>query len=117
MKINIKALENVKARSAWENGVKKYAIEMLKGIENVDAICSKEELKKAILNGAKDWKEYSYGGCALVYDVYIAERLCNRTEMKRTHGGERQPNNNENWLDVQARALEQAYHMIIDICF
>lgn len=83
MKINIKALENVKVRSAWGKGVKEYAIEMLESIENVDAIQSKEELKKAILNGADSFRDYSYGGCALIYNADIAVRLCNRTELKR----------------------------------
>lgn len=116
MTINIKALENVKARSAWMKGVKAYVIEMLEGIENADVIHSKEELKKAILNGADSFEDYSYGGCALVYNEDIAARLCNRTELKKTQGGKREPNSHENWLDVQARALEQAYYMIIEFC-
>ena len=86
MIINIKALENVKACSAWKKGVKAYAIEMLKSIENADVINSKEELKKAILNGAVNWKNYSYGGCALVYNCDIAERLCTRSEFHKVCG-------------------------------
>lgn len=117
MTINKKSLENVKVRSAWMKGVKVYAIEMLEGIGNADVIHSKEELKKAILNGADSFEDYSYGGCALVYNADIAARLCNRTELKKTQGGKRQPNSHENWLDVQARALVQAYQMIINICF
>ena len=116
MTINIKALENVKARSAWMKGVKAYAVEMMEGIENADAIHSKEELKKAILNGAFNWKNYSYGGCALVYNRDIAERLCTPSEFRKVCGGLYNPNKYENWLDVQARALEQAYYMISEFC-
>ena len=116
MKINIKALENVKARSAWKNGLKKYAVEMLESIENADVINSKEELKKAILNGAFSWRDYSYGGCTLVYNRDIAERLCTPSEFHKVYGGLHNPNRYENWLDVQARALEQAYYMIIEFC-
>jgi hypothetical protein len=83
MTINIKALGNVKASSAWKKGVKAYAIEMLESIENADVINSKEELKKAILNGAFNWKDYSYGGCTLVYNRDIAERLCTPSEFKK----------------------------------
>ena len=116
MTINIKAFKNVKARSAWMKGVKAYAIEMLEGIENADVIKSKEELKKAILNGAINWKDYSYGGCTLVYNRDIAERLCTPSEFRKVCGGLHNPNRYENWLDVQARALEQAYYMIIEFC-
>lgn len=116
MTINIKALENVKARSAWMKGVKAYAVVMMEGIENADAIHSKEELKKAILNGAFNWKNYSYGGCALVYNRDIAERLCTPSEFRKVCGGLYNPNKYENWLDVQARALEQAYYMISELC-
>ena len=107
--MNLKA---IKPRSAWENGVILYALEMLEGTENHEVIYSKKELKKVILDGAQDWKEYSYAGCALVYNADIAARLCNRTELKKTQGGKRQPNRYENWLDVQARALSQAFEML-----
>lgn len=69
-----KGLENVKPRSAWMKDVKEYTLEMLESIENADVIYSKEELKKAVLSGADSWEEYSYGGCALVYNFDIAEK-------------------------------------------
>ena len=69
-------------------------------------------VKKALLNGADSWDQYSWGGCALIYNWEIAERLCNPSELKKTRGGERRPNSREEWLDVQARALYQASRMI-----
>lgn len=66
-----------------------------------------------MLNGARDWSEYSYGGCSLIYDGDIAERLCTPGELKRTRHGERRPNSREGWLDVQARALSQACSRVI----
>ena len=114
------ALEETKTRSAWKRGVKVYALEMLDGLEEAidGGYFDREDLeaprmaKKALLNGADSWDQYSWGGCALIYDWEIAERLCNPSELKKTRGGERRPNSREEWLDVQARALCQAARMI-----
>ena len=104
------ALEKEKACSAWEKGVIIYAIEIL---DNMDD--KKEITEKNLLNGAKDWKEYSYGGCSLIYDVDICHRLCTPSEIKKTKDGERRPNKQEIWMDVQARALYQAARLIMKI--
>jgi len=98
------------ARSAWRRGVKAYALEMIEGAEG--ELASVADLKKELLNGARTWKEYSEGGCALIYDADIAERLCAPSEYRRTREGQRVPNSRETWLDVQARALGQAATLI-----
>ena len=69
-------------------------------------------LQKELLNGADNWRQYSEGGCALIYDADIAERLCSPSELKRCKGGERQPNSRENWIECQARALGQAANLV-----
>ena len=102
-------IESIKRRSAWERGVKEYALEM---IESAEVPLTKENAKAVLLNGADSWAHYSEGGCALIYDADIAERLCSPSELKRVRGGDRQPNSRETWLDVQARALFQAYNFI-----
>ena len=94
------------ARSAWRRGVKEYALEMIEGAEEGFAPVS-------LLNGAESWRAYSYGGCALIYDADIAERLCSPSEFRKTREGERAPNSRETWLDVQARALGQAATLIV----
>ena len=53
-------------------------------------------------------QKYSYGGCSLIYDSQIAERLCTPSEFKKKDGGRLAPNSKESWLDVQTRALYQA---------
>ena len=63
----------------------------------------------AALNGARNWSDYSWGGSAFVYDRDIAAALCTPSELRRTRNGERRPNSREEWLDVQARALHQAF--------
>jgi len=98
------------ARSAWKRGIKAYALEMIEGAEG--ELSSFTDLKKELLNGAANWREYSYGGCALIYDGDIAERLCAPSEYRRTRQGERAPNSRETWLEVQARALGQAATLI-----
>lgn len=104
-----KRIEQTNARSAWSKGVKEYALEL---VESAEVELTRDNAKKELLNGADNWKEYSYGGCALIYDGDIAERYCTPSELKKKRGGELQPNSRETWLDVQARALRQAYSMI-----
>ena len=111
----LQKVENVKVRSAWNNGVKTYAIELLDDAESnreCEEFASLQELKEAILNGASDWKQYSEGGCALVYNQDIAERLCTPSELKRTKNGLNNPNSRENWIQCQARALFQSWELI-----
>lgn len=98
-------IETHKARSAWDRGVKQYALEMLESLDG-DYSASK------LLNGAENWSAYSYGGSALIYDSDIAERLCNPSELKLKDGGRLQPSTRETWLDCQARALVQAARLV-----
>lgn len=116
------ALEARKDRSAWDKGVTAYAIDLLdKYQERAEfegrEAASRKELEEWLLNGASTWSEYSWGGSALIYNDDIAKRLCNPSELKRTHNGERRPNNREVWLDVQARALAQAAKRLIRAAF
>ena len=111
----LQKVENVKVRSAWNNGVKEYAIELLDDAASnceCEEFASLQQLKEAILNGAEDWTQYSEGGCSLIYNSDIAERLCTPSELKRTKNGLNDPNNRENWAQVQARALFQAWELI-----
>ena len=99
-----------KARSAWERGVILYAIDLLNDLKEGD-----ELTEENLLNGARDWKEYSEGGCSLIYDEDICRRLCAPWEMRRANYGEFPPNKSETWLDVQARALYQAAAILMRI--
>ena len=108
-----KLVEEIPNRSAWKKGVKKYADELLDNLEERAQINERlpkdeKELKEWLLNGAMDWEDYSYGGCSLIYDGDIAERLCTPSDLKKKDGGRLDPNSQESWLDVQTRALRQA---------
>ena len=106
----ITAIEATTPRSAWGKAVKDDAIDMLYEVDHAEwaTATNGRELEAVLLNGAKDWNQYSWGGCALCYDHQIAAHYCTPSEFKRTHGGDRRPNRYEEWLDVQARALGQA---------
>lgn len=114
------SIESEKQRSAWGKGVTQYALEMVEQLgeqinggyfEELDLTESKK-VRAALLNGAADWSQYSWGGCSLIYDSDIAERLCSPSELKKTRNGERRPNSREEWLDTQARALFQAANRV-----
>jgi hypothetical protein len=102
-------IESFKSRSAWGRGVQSYALEL---VESAEKELTPETVKSVLLNGARDWKEYSFGGCADIYDADIAERLCSPSELKKKKGGDLQPSSRESWLDVQARALLQAFTLV-----
>lgn len=108
----IAAIEATNPRSAWDKGVKLYALEILEDLPYNVEYGSIESLKADALNGAEDWREYSWGGCSLVYNEDIAKRLCTPSELKKTRNGERRPNPSEERPDTQARALFQAFALI-----
>lgn len=122
------AIEVRKERSAWGKGVQAYALDILASFDAWRDICEEWRTiygadscedcptldERTALNGAKDWNEWAYGGSGLIYNEDIAERLCTKSELKRTHGGRRLPNEREHWLDVEARAARQAWRMIAE---
>lgn len=115
----IAELNTRKDRSAWDKGVTEYATELAESLGNWDKQPeSVAELREMMLNGADDWKAYSWGGSSLIYNQDIAERLCSPSELKRVtnkNGIRDYPNNREHWLDVQARALHQAANRVTEI--
>lgn len=108
----IAAIESKSARSTWDRATKIYAAEVIEAAE-LDNVQTIADLKKEILGGAESWKEYSYGGCSLIYDSDIAARVCTPSELRAKRGGELQPSRRENWLDVQTRALGHAARRIV----
>ena len=125
------AVENIKTRSAWDRGVKAAALDMMDemadwadwdtankpgaGLCNGVIRCqTKAELVEVLKNGAETWKQASWGGNGLIYDEEIAKRYCSPSELKKTRNGERRPNRCEDWLDVQARGMNQAANKIVD---
>lgn len=115
-----KCLTYVKAtkpRSAWGKGVRLYAIELLNKAKEWNGGAfdlTGNNYKSVLLCGAKNWTQYSEGGCSLIYNEDIAKRVCSKSELVKTRYGERNPNSREDWLQCQARALYQAQELIWD---
>lgn len=107
--IDIKSvIESLPAeRSAWRRGVRQYAMDLIEDLPDFQDL-NPENCREVLLNGAVSWKEWAYGGCGLVYDCAIAERLCTPSELHKKRGGELEPSSHESWLDVEARAVGQA---------
>ena len=113
-------IESRKDRSAWGRGVNVYALEMLDDLQTAEnggyfdsaRVLEPRYLRSVLLNGARDWNEYSWGGSSLIYNSDICERLSAPWEIRKTRCGERRPNAREEWLDTQARALFQAANRI-----
>ena len=102
-----------RCRSAWDKGVRLYALELIDSLEeraqwDNDLPTNARMLDRWMLNGAMDWTQYSEGGCALIFNRDIAERLCTPSELKKVEHGRKEPNARESWIDCQARALYQA---------
>lgn len=100
-----------RGRSAWSRGVRQYAREMVERLDP-DTVLTRDTARRVVLNGATNAREYSEGGCALIYDSDIAKRVCTPSELRRTKGGTRPPNRRETWLDVQTRAINHALALI-----
>ena len=76
----IEKIEAHKERSAWGNGVKAYALELVKELEERSQYegrtpATRKECEAWLLNGAQDWKAFSWGGSSLIYNGDIA-RAC-----------------------------------------
>lgn len=115
----LKALNARRTNSAWTRGVLSYALEIVDDhgngdIKSVDDVMNYRRDKNESLYSVAYMQ--SHGGCFEIYDEDIAERLCSPSEIKkctRKDGSFRDmANARESWLDVQARAVCQAYRMI-----
>ena len=115
----IRALDYVdrqKARSAWARGVKEYARELLGNLlywtMQGRYLGGLAEAEEKAMQGAGTWERYSRGGLSLTANRDIAERLCSPSALKRAKGGQLAPNRDGDWIDVQARALSQAWDLL-----
>lgn len=122
----IKKLEQIEQSqgrlSKWRKGVYAIAIDRLDEMDDNTKITW-----HTLLNGALwDDKEanfdniisacntYAWGGCGLVYDVDIADLLATKSEAYYSNGNLKgRPNKSEQWLDLYARAIFQAFRLII----
>jgi len=90
----------------WEFAVRRYAMNMFKEYmewKNLyrwnEASLLGEITEGSLLNGAKDWEQYSHDGNSLIYENDIRRRL--------------RGNGNGDLLNIQAKALKEAAQLII----
>lgn len=83
-------------------------------------------LRKKLLNGARNWSEYSWNGCSLVYNWDIAEVVLQSKTARKTFGfnperGELKRTEITRYgreihlLDIQAEYLQRAYYAVSNI--
>lgn len=117
------ALKKYKPRSAWDKGVRWYAIQFVKhsddGWERTDwsaNIPDIYEFERKALKGYKKWSDFSRSGAGGQISTYkIAKRLSTPSEFRRARtkdGDWRDPNPYEDWCDVEGRAMHQAWNLI-----
>ena len=112
--LNDKTFNTFFGRSKWEQGIKEYVREILEyaNFDDEDEF-NQLTLHKKLLNGATNWTEYSEGGCSLIYDNDIIERLTPPGSVERV---KRYNNNHQSgtWCinDLQVRALVNAWFKI-----
>lgn len=72
-------------RSKWDHGVKDTALALLDSLDMPETVLPDHfgSRRALLLNGADNWREYSYSGCALVCNVDIAARFFTQSEMRR----------------------------------
>jgi hypothetical protein len=111
-----------KARSKWAKAVHDDACWLLENVmENMEDGEEVEINEELVLNGADDWKQFSWDGNALIYNGDIAEHYSTPSELKNfwgltKDGGVKRDTNTvgEHLMDIQARALRQAWWLIRD---
>lgn len=116
-------IERKKTRGRWPEAVRQDALNLIDWLlteaEHTGVFKDKDALHKALLNGAQDWKQYSFG-CGSVADcdnLRLATRYASESGLKNLRykeGGVRNPKTGGTWLDVQAKALAQAEQLIFD---
>ncbi|WP_373436498.1 hypothetical protein [Metamycoplasma equirhinis] len=113
-------------QSKWNLGVFEYALELAENLEYELIYIKQNKLSEQIilnenflLNGAKNWKEFSNGGSSLIYNEDIANRLATKSDKAKYYNKKnnywKEPSATETWLDVQARALFQASKLILEL--
>lgn len=109
-------------KSKWRKGVISIAIDRLDEMDNGatitwhnllnGALWSDKEATFENISSACD--KYAWGGCGLICDEDIADLLATKSEAYYKNGNLKgKPNAREQWLDLYAKAVYQAFSLII----
>lgn len=106
----LKKLRGIKTKNHLGRAIIKYAVELVEDLpDDFDESPSAPITEKAFLNGASDWREYSFGGCSLIATKDIIKRIIPE---KKRHDMYLKYTDGDFLLDAQADALETAYSLI-----
>ena len=95
-------------RSQWDKGVEFYSHFLAEKLndnylpENIEV----KDINKILLNCAKNWYQFAWGGCGQVYNEDIANTLLTPSQRKRIT--QEDTFKGYHLLDIEASALEQA---------
>lgn len=103
--------ETKKSRSYWAEKAKDYAYSLLENFEDDRNFDSVSKFKKALLNGAKDWEQYSYWGNSLCYNVQIAKAVLPPKKFEQYYN-DKLFIPSDKLMTLQIRALKQAWQLI-----
>lgn len=121
----IKRLEQIQkedCKSKWHKGVVSIAIDRLDEMHSGTKITWYSLLNGALWhdkganfdNIVNACNKYAWGGCGLIYDIDIADLLATKSEAYYKNGNLKgKPNASEQWLDLYARAIFQAFSLIM----
>lgn len=138
VKSAVEFLNRKNPRSCWQKGVYDFAYSLMGDLltaisEEKECFIRYSALHETLTNGCKaphaayqlsnhpakydDWVKYSYGGMGFIYDDQIVEMLATPSEQKKIFNSRRykeegKVNKDETALQMQARALYQAEHLI-----
>lgn len=101
----------LKTSAKWWKGRKEFALYIIDYINSPELDVSKDNLRKVLLNGSDNWKAYSEGGQPYAYEEDIANALYSPSEAKKML-----KKDCYDWLEIQERALIQAFLLCERYC-
>ena len=110
--------EQKHARGTYQKAIYQYAFELCDNIadnyittaDELEHLENITNLKERALNGASDWRQYSWGGCSLCYNYDILRRLFCLSIVKKYENAD--VVRGCHLLDYQADALAKAFGKI-----
>lgn len=92
-------MDDTHGRSTWASVVRRYAVDILSRYIDCRGLNIWDEAERIgkiteedLLNGAKDWRQYSRDGHSLIYNKDICHRCCSWENWEQLQDGKLPPN-------------------------
>ena len=109
-------------KAVWEYGIEVLDSVATNGDDENRELWTQDKLRDLLLNGAFDyykpydeqahWKRYSEGGCSLIWNIEIAQRVCTPNQYKKLEDKINSGDDTHDWIMIQARCLFDAAQLI-----